>query len=122
MPRVYETFTVLALLTVVVFGVAWVVSAIIDDDASSKQALFGRFYAQCSKIMPHKFSRFENRVLCKTFSSRQNSEVQPSVTEHKDLKMYLNDIITNISHQFCINSVNTIIYMQQNMKPFWLCL
>ena len=51
MPRVYETFTVLALLTVVVFGVAWVVSAIIDDDASSKQALFGRFYAQCSKIM-----------------------------------------------------------------------
>ena len=41
MPRVYETFTVLCLLTIVVFGVAWVVSAIIDDSASSKQALFG---------------------------------------------------------------------------------
>ena len=59
-----------------------------------------------------------HRVLCKTFSSRQNSEVHPSVTRMKNLKMYLNDIITNISHQFCVNSVNTIIYMQQNLKPF----
>ena len=68
--------------------------------------------------------QLENRVLRKTFSSRQNSEVQPSVTMHEDLKMYLNDIIANISHQFCVNSVNlnTIIYMQENMKPLWLCL
>ena len=42
--------------------------------------------------------KLEYRVLCKTFSSRQNSEVQPSVTEHEDLKIDLNDIITNISH------------------------
>ena len=27
----------------------------------------------------------ENRVLCKTFSPRQNSEVQPSVTTHEEL-------------------------------------
>ena len=66
--------------------------------------------------------QLENRVLCKTFPSRQISEVQPTVTTHEDLKMYLNDIITNISHQFCVNRLNTIIYMQQNMKPLWLCL
>ena len=28
----------------------------------------------------------ENRVLCKTFSSRQNSEVHPSVTTHEKVK------------------------------------
>ena len=55
--------------------------------------------------------QLENRVLCKTFSSRQNSEVEPSVTTHEDLKMYLNDIITNILHQFCVNRVNTIATM-----------
>ena len=71
-------------------------------------------YSLCMKFQ----AELENRVLCKTFPSRQNSEVQPSVTMHEDLKMYLNDIITNISHQFCVNSVNTIIYMLQNMKPF----
>ena len=66
--------------------------------------------------------QLENRVLCKTFSSRQNSEFQPGVTKHEELKMHLNDIITNISHQFHVNNVNTIIYMQQNMKHFWSCL
>ena len=40
------------------------------------------------------------------------------VRTRKNLKMYLNDIITNISHQFYVHSVNIIIYMQQNMKPF----
>ena len=55
--------------------------------------------------------QLENRVLCKTFPSRQNSEVQPSVTKHEKFKMHLNDIITNISHQFHVNNVNTIIYM-----------
>ena len=49
MSRVYETFTVLILLTILVFGVAYVVSAIIDDDdSSSKQALFGNFILQLS--------------------------------------------------------------------------
>ena len=47
-------------------------------------------------------------------SSRQNSEVQPSVTKHKKLKMHLNDIInyniTNISHQFHVNNVNMLFY------------
>ena len=66
--------------------------------------------------------QFENRVLCKTFLSRQNSEVQPSVTKHKQIKMLLNDVITNISHQFHVNNVNTIISMQQNVKHFWSCL
>ena len=82
-------------------------------------------YSLCMKFQAELVNcqdQLENRVLRKTFSSRQNSEVQPSVTTHEDLKMYLNDIITNISHQFCVYSVNTIIYMQQNMKPFWLCL
>ena len=82
-------------------------------------------YSLCMKfqVEPVNFQdQLENRVLCKTFSSRQNSEVYPSVTMHEDLKMYLNDIIANISHQFCVNSVNTIIYLQENMKPLWLCL
>ena len=30
--------------------------------------------------------QLENRVLCKTFSSRQNSDVQPSVTRIGELK------------------------------------
>ena len=30
--------------------------------------------------------QLENRVLCKTFSSRQNLEVQPSVTRIEELK------------------------------------
>ena len=63
--------------------------------------------------------QLENRVLCKTFPSRQNLEVQPSVTKHEQLKIHLNDIITNISHQFNVTNVNTIISMQQNVKHFW---
>ena len=83
-------------------------------------------YSLCMKFQAELVNfqdQLENRVLCKTFLSRQNSEVHPSVTTHEELKkMYLNYIITNISHQFCVNSVNTIIYMQQNMKPFLSCL
>ena len=82
-------------------------------------------YSLCMKFQAELVNlqdQLENRVLCKTFSSRQNSEVQPSMTTHEALKIYLNYIITNILHQFCVNSVNTIIYMQQNMKHFWLCL
>ena len=30
--------------------------------------------------------QLENRVLCKTFSSRQNSKVQSSVTKQEELK------------------------------------
>ena len=54
-------------------------------------------YSLCMKFQAELVNfqdQLENRVLCKTFSSRQNSEVQPSVTTHEDLKMYLNDIIT----------------------------
>ena len=82
-------------------------------------------YSLCMKFQAELVNfqdQLENRVLCKTFPSRQNSEVHPSVTAHEELKMYLNDIITNISHQFCVNSVNTIICMQQNVKPFLSCL
>ena len=81
-------------------------------------------YSLCMKFQAELVNlqdQLENRVLCKTFSSRQNSEVQPSMTTHEALKIYFNYIITNILHQFCVNSVNTIIYMQQNMKHFWLC-
>ena len=42
MPRVYETFVVLSLLTVLIIGLAYVASAIIDNDKASKQALFGK--------------------------------------------------------------------------------
>ena len=41
MPRVYETFVVLFLLTILVCGLAWVASALIDNDQASRQYLFG---------------------------------------------------------------------------------
>lgn len=40
MSRVYETAVVLALLTVLLCGLAWVASAMLDEDVASKQALF----------------------------------------------------------------------------------
>ena len=39
-------------------------------------------YSLCMKFQ----DQLENCVLCKTFSSRQNSEVHPSVTTHEELK------------------------------------
>ena len=41
--------------------------------------------------------QLENRVLYKTFSSRLNSDVQPSVNQLKNFKMRSSDIFTNIS-------------------------
>ena len=46
-------------------------------------------YSLCMKFQAElvKFQdQLENRVLCKTFPSRQNSEVHPSVTTHEELK------------------------------------
>lgn len=43
MSRVHETAMVLFLLAVVVFGIAWVASALINEDHYSKQQLFGIF-------------------------------------------------------------------------------
>ena len=46
-------------------------------------------YSLCMKFQAELVNfqdQLENRVLCKTFSSRQNSEVQPSVTTHEELK------------------------------------
>ena len=80
-------------------------------------------YSLCMKFQAELVNfqdQLENRVLCKTFPSRQNSEVQPSVTKHEEFKMHLNNIITNISQPIsCTNNVNTIISMQQNMKHIW---
>ena len=45
-------------------------------------------YSFCMKIQAELVNfqdQLENRVLCKTFSSRQNSEVQPGVTKHEGL-------------------------------------
>ena len=39
-------------------------------------------YSLCMKFQ----DQLENRILCETFSSRQNSEVHPSVTTHEELK------------------------------------
>ena len=41
MSRVNETVMVLGLLAVVVLGIAWVISSLIDEDHHSKQQLFG---------------------------------------------------------------------------------
>ncbi|XP_059575275.1 protein LMBR1L isoform X1 [Alligator mississippiensis] len=40
MARVYETFVVLLLLTLLVLGMVWVASAIIDNDAASRESLY----------------------------------------------------------------------------------
>lgn len=43
MSRVYETSVVLLLLTLLVFGIVWVASAIIDDDSAGRESLYGMF-------------------------------------------------------------------------------
>ena len=46
-------------------------------------------YSLCMKFQAELVNfqdQLENRVLCKTFPSRQNSEVHPSVTTHEKLK------------------------------------
>ena len=46
-------------------------------------------YSLCMKFQAELVNfqdQLENRVLCKTFPSRQNSEVHPSVTTHEELK------------------------------------
>ncbi|XP_030052677.1 protein LMBR1L [Microcaecilia unicolor] len=40
MARVYETFVVLLLLTLLLLGIMWVVSAIVDDSAASRESLY----------------------------------------------------------------------------------
>nr|XP_056718969.1 protein LMBR1L [Euleptes europaea] len=40
MARVYETFVVLLLLTFLVLGMVWVASAIVDNDAASRESLY----------------------------------------------------------------------------------
>ena len=51
MPRVYETFLVLFLVAILVCGIAWVASAIIDGDSSSRQALFGEWILLGNEMM-----------------------------------------------------------------------
>lgn len=43
MARVYETFVVLLLLTLLVLGMVWVASAIVDNDTASRENLYGEF-------------------------------------------------------------------------------
>ena len=46
-------------------------------------------YSLCMKFQAELVNfqdQLENRVLCKIFPSRQNSEVHPSVTTHEKLK------------------------------------
>ncbi|KAF7238223.1 Protein LMBR1L [Varanus komodoensis] len=40
MARVYETFVVLLLLTLLILGMVWVASAIVDNDAASRESLY----------------------------------------------------------------------------------
>lgn len=41
MARVYETSVVLLLLTLLVLGMVWVASAIVGNNAASRQSLYG---------------------------------------------------------------------------------
>lgn len=44
MARVYETFVVLLLLTLLVLGMVWVASAIVDNDTASRESLYGEWH------------------------------------------------------------------------------
>lgn len=44
MARVYETFVVLLLLTLLVLGMVWVASAILDQDGASRESLYGELW------------------------------------------------------------------------------
>lgn len=57
MARVYETSVVLLLLTLLVLGMVWVASAIVGNDAASRQSLYGGccwgvLGSPCSRIRP----------------------------------------------------------------------
>mgnify|MGYP006989433001 FL=1 len=41
--RAYETFTVLCLVAVLVLGMTYIMSALIDGDISGRQTLFSKF-------------------------------------------------------------------------------
>ena len=43
MSRVYEAVVVLFLLSILACGLAWVTSALLDGDVTSRKALFGKF-------------------------------------------------------------------------------
>lgn len=57
MARVYETSVVLLLLTLLVLGMVWVASAIVGNDAASRQSLYGgccrgALGSPCSRVRP----------------------------------------------------------------------
>lgn len=41
--RILETFVMLFLLALLILGIVWVASALIDNDAASMESLYGRF-------------------------------------------------------------------------------
>ena len=43
MSRVYETLAVLVLLTILIYGLARLVSFMVDDDKDSKKVLVGKY-------------------------------------------------------------------------------
>ena len=63
-----------------------------NEDGSSKNSnttFILMLYSLCMKFQAELVNfqdQLENRVLCKTFPSRQNSEVHSSVTTHEELK------------------------------------
>ena len=87
MPRVYETFVVLILLTILVCGLAWVASALLDNDQASRQYLFGQYpsfkeehflknalfwfhsHYHCAKCSRHS-------IICRIHCGRQNNKTQ----------------------------------------------
>ncbi len=70
MSRVYETFVVLFLLSILVCGLAWVASALINNDESSRQTLFGKILFM---------------VIC---GCRINSRLQPYLVSPSDFTFY----------------------------------
>lgn len=49
--RILETFVMLFLLALLILGIVWVASALIDNDAASMESLYGMFLKYSSSLV-----------------------------------------------------------------------
>ncbi|XP_041436813.1 protein LMBR1L isoform X1 [Xenopus laevis] len=76
MSRVYETTVVLLLLTLLVFGIVWVASAIFDDDSAGRESLYvctpfglSRMFSVTGNLLvkPRLLENLEEHLSCTAF-------------------------------------------------------
>lgn len=57
--RILETFVMLFLLALLILGIVWVASALIDNDAASMESLYGTFLKDSVSFMLVKLLYFQ---------------------------------------------------------------